>query len=75
MPWNIHKSGDQFCVHKKGSSTPVPGGCHKTREQAMNHMQALYANEPMMGKAQFGDVIESIPSSLGPGLHQTKQEG
>jgi hypothetical protein len=33
-------------VVKKGESSPVPGGCHATRAQAIKHQRALYANEP-----------------------------
>ena len=47
MPWELKGN----CVHKKGSSKPVPGGCHKTREQAVKHMSALYANEKNMTAA------------------------
>jgi hypothetical protein len=38
-------------VVKKGESTPVPGGCHSTRAQALAHQRALYANEPSMTAA------------------------
>ncbi len=46
MPWEVKKSGSQYCVYKKGASSPIKGGCHSTRSQAVKHMQALYANEP-----------------------------
>lgn len=45
MPWKLHKNGTQWCVHKEGSSTPVSGGCHASRTEAVKHMRALYANE------------------------------
>jgi hypothetical protein len=44
MPWELKGN----CVHKKGSAKPVPGGCHKTRQEAVKHMKALYANEDSM---------------------------
>lgn len=46
MPWEIKKKGSQYCVHKKGSSSPVPGGCHSSRADAIKHQRALYAKEP-----------------------------
>jgi len=45
MPWETKKNGDQFCVYKKGSSTPIKGGCHDTREEAVAQVRALYAND------------------------------
>ena len=42
MPWEIAKSGNQFAVVKKGTGEVVAK--HKTRKQALNHIQALYAN-------------------------------
>jgi hypothetical protein len=59
MPWVIQQSGNQYCVHKKGSANPVAGGCHSTREQALRHMRALYANIPE------GRMSESFLVSLG----------
>ena len=45
MPWNVRKRGGQWCVIKVGESSPVPGGCHPTREEAVRHQRALYAGE------------------------------
>ncbi len=45
MPWDIRKRGSQHCVVKQGESTPVPGGCHATRAEAIRHQRALYAGE------------------------------
>ena len=45
MPWDIKKRGSQHCVVKQGESTPVPGGCHATRAEAIKHQRALYAGE------------------------------
>lgn len=46
MPWDIKKKDGEYCVHKVGNDTPVPGGCHSSRVDAVKHMKALYANEP-----------------------------
>lgn len=43
IPWDVRKSGDQFCVYKKGTDEKV--ACHDTREMAVRQMRALYANE------------------------------
>lgn len=45
MPWEVKEKDDQFCVYKKGASTPIKGGCHIARADAVRHVQALYANE------------------------------
>lgn len=45
MPWVIRKRGNQHCVVKEGETTPVPGGCHATRAEAVRHQRALYAGE------------------------------
>ena len=46
MPYVIQKSGDQYCVHKQmmdgGAGEKV--ACHPSKEEAMRHMRALYAN-------------------------------
>jgi len=46
MPWYVHEKEGQFCVCKKGSDTPIKGGCHSDKADAVKHMQALYAAEP-----------------------------
>lgn len=53
MPWDVRKKGSRYCVYKKGSSTPVPGGCHATRADAVKHQRALYAGE---GKASMKET-------------------
>jgi len=45
MPWSIEQRDGEYCVVKEGESSPVPGGCHPTRVQAVKHQRALYANE------------------------------
>lgn len=47
MPWEIKKNGDQECIHKKGESKPIKGGCHSSHADAVKHLKALYANEAM----------------------------
>jgi hypothetical protein len=44
MPWEVKKNGSQYCVYKKGASSPIKGGCHPSRKDAVNHMKALYKN-------------------------------
>lgn len=44
MPWDVKKRGSQYCVVKQGESSPVPGGCHPTKEKARAHQRALYAS-------------------------------
>ena len=45
MPWRISKRGGRYCVVKEGERKAVPGGCHKTRAEAVKHQRALYASE------------------------------
>jgi hypothetical protein len=42
MPYVMRRSGSQYCVYKKGSSSPVK--CHKKRADAVKHLQALTIN-------------------------------
>lgn len=46
MAYVIRKNGTQHCVHNQATGKEVPGGCHPTREKALAHMRALYANVP-----------------------------
>lgn len=49
MPYHLQRQNGKWCVHKgnKGENGPVvPGGCHPTRTDAVDHMRALYANVP-----------------------------
>lgn len=45
MPWRIERRNSRYCVIKEGESTPVRGGCHATRAEAVKHQRALYASE------------------------------
>lgn len=47
MPWQVTRKGEEYCVEKMmpdGKTENVT--CHPTREKAVAHMHALYANEP-----------------------------
>lgn len=44
-PWDVREDDGKFCVYKKGSDTPVAGGCHGSRADAVKHQRALYAAE------------------------------
>jgi phage I-like protein len=63
MPWETKKNGDQYCVYVKGASTPIKGGCHDTRDEAVKHVQALYVNAKKhmhlaLPISAFSDVVE-----------------
>lgn len=45
MPWKLELRDGKHCVVKEGESSPVPGGCHSSRADAIKHQRALYANE------------------------------
>lgn len=45
MPYKIVKQGEKFCVAKKDSGTLVKGGCHASRNEAVDHLQAIMASE------------------------------
>lgn len=77
MPWEIVKKGSQHCVVKKGSSTPVPGGCHATREKAERHRRALYAGENATSETG-GNVMKmdtTAPYIIWSGDFQTSGSG
>ena len=42
MPWTVQKHGGKWAVVKKDGGKVV--GTHSSREEAMAHMRALYAN-------------------------------
>lgn len=44
MPWHVERRGGKHCVIKNG--TRESEGCHMTRPEAVEQVQALYANEP-----------------------------
>lgn len=43
MPYEVRKSGSEYCVFKEGTSDKL--GCHPTEAKAKAQMRALYANE------------------------------
>jgi hypothetical protein len=60
VPWTLHKSGARWCVHKKGSSSPVPGGCHGTRAEAIKHMRGLYRNVPDAAASEGSETMSGL---------------
>lgn len=49
MPWKVEKTSQcsdskPWGVINKNTGKVVPGGCHKTKADAVKHMQALYTN-------------------------------
>ena len=56
MPWSIKKRGKKWCVIKDGTSSPVPGGCHATRTEAVRHQRALYAGESTIKEEVMSEV-------------------
>jgi hypothetical protein len=63
VPWDVRRRGDRYCVIKQGESSPIPGGCHATRAEAVRHQRALYAGEA----AQTEEVV--MDSELNPLWH------
>lgn len=43
MPWEVRQKGAQHCVVKEGGEVVK---CHPTREKALAHLRAIYANYP-----------------------------
>lgn len=48
MPWEVREQDGKQCVFKIGGDSPIEGGCHDKRADAIKHVRALYANEPSM---------------------------
>lgn len=61
MPWSIEQRDGKYCVIKKGETSPVPGGCHASRADAVKHQRALYANEPSSMTASVSSVAPLKP--------------
>lgn len=62
MPYVVKKQNSQYCVFKKGSSSPIKGGCHKTKGDADKHRDALNINvKSALGflEQQSGGVVAS----------------
>lgn len=61
MPYKIKKMNGQYCVAKQEGGEAIKGGCHKSRDEAVSHLQALYANEAMNAIAEsFKEEEEEI---------------
>ena len=43
MPYEIRKSGNQYCVHKKDGGKKM--GCHSSRKEAEAQIAAIHINE------------------------------
>lgn len=64
MPYEIRMVNGEHCVFKQGTQEKM--GCHPTADMAKKQMAALYANEPMMMKAEGtigGTPISQLPPS------------
>jgi len=55
MPYEIRKSGNQYCVHKKDGGKKM--GCHSSREKAKAQIAAIHANE---NKEKADGLLEQI---------------
>lgn len=55
MPYEIRKTGEQWCVYKEGGESVA---CHETEAQAKDHMAALYANVSDAKAVKFVDGSE-----------------
>jgi len=59
MPWQLEHRSEGWCVIKEGESSPVAGGCHSSRADAIKHQRALYANESRV--ASMYERLDSMP--------------
>ncbi len=59
MPWSLEVRDGRYCVVKQGESSPVPGGCHDTRADAIKHQRALYASESRV--ASMYAELDALP--------------
>jgi len=62
MPYEIKKQGDQYCVVKAGGETVK---CHESKDKALDHMRALYANVHDSAIAEFSMSIVKATSKDG----------
>lgn len=64
MPWKIVERDERHCVAKENEDGTagdiVPGGCHDTKEQALDHMRALYANEADMEQQPEAETEQHV---------------
>lgn len=67
MPYEIKKRGDKYCLIKENTGKTVPGGCHETRAEAIDHMQAIgaakhaYAVAKAFEEDGYDDEVEVAP--------------
>lgn len=75
MPWHIDEDGKGKCVIKDDTGETVK--CHETHEQAVDHMQALYAAEgkavdlppeyliqsPPVSTVNYGSQVKVLPDN------------
>src|SRR5688500_10419499 len=67
MPWEVKKDGSQYCVFNQDTGEKVPGGCHKTKQEAIDHMKAIYSNyseASVMAATALPDVVPHTPIEL-----------
>lgn len=67
MPWYIERQGTKYCVTDKFGEVL---NCHDTREQALAHQRALYANAD---HAMKSFALEAL--SYGPFMQVKKSQG
>ncbi len=72
MPWNLEQRDGQWCVVKVGTSSPVPGGCHASRADAVKHQRALYANESRVASL-YADLDARTPDYVPPAPEEPPQ--
>jgi hypothetical protein len=66
VPWSIAKRGSKYCVVKDGSGEVE--GCHASRSEAMDQLQALYAAEDDAGlmaelpeeESELGEILAEL---------------
>ncbi len=58
MPYEIVERDNQYCVAKADTGEILDGACHDTREDAVNQLQAIEANENK--SIMFGGAIKSL---------------
>ena len=62
MPWHIDDDGKGKCVIKDDTGETVK--CHDTHEEAVAHMQALYASEEKsVTVITYGGVVKALPDN------------
>jgi len=78
MPWTVTgkaKGCNGFAVVKEGTNTPIPGGCHKTRKEAIKHLIALELSYDERGVDQPRDNLGRFASKGGGGATAADQSG